>query len=211
MPEGAARTRVASYRLSQLHPKCSQRLIRRLWLRWAREPSDAIAWHLARCHAPLLRRHAVCPSNRLSASVDLDELESCGPLGRLDAIAACNFALGVKFETFIAMRMRGAMLDESRQADWVPRSVRASQRKFEAAPSAAQAQPPRPPGDLEPMERLDPDPVKAAHILGEGRVAGVMPMGDENRAATGTTGRTALVPRLTPEPPTPRGGRCGRS
>lgn len=181
MPEGAARARLTSHRPSHLSPQQSERLIRSLWLRFGRQRSDDLAWRLAECYLPLLRRHALCLRNRFPSNVQLEELESHGLLGLLDAIAAYDPTRHVKFETFSALRIRGAILDGVREADWVPRPVRAYQRQVERAQAALEAELGRRPSDFELMERLDPDPVKAAHIFSEAQVTGVLPLGDENR------------------------------
>lgn len=67
-------------------------------------------------------------SSRLPAHVLIDDLESSGQLGLLDAIEKYDLERGVKFEVYAAPRVRGAMLDELRQMDWAPRSVRAREQ-----------------------------------------------------------------------------------
>jgi RNA polymerase sigma factor FliA len=61
---------------------------------------------------------------RLPEGVDLDDLISAGIFGLMDAIDAFDLDRGVKFETYCVPRIRGAMLDELRTMDWVPRLVR---------------------------------------------------------------------------------------
>ncbi len=67
-------------------------------------------------------------STRLPSHVMVDDLESSGQLGLLDAIDKYDPQRGVKFEVYAAPRVRGAMLDELRQMDWAPRSVRAKEQ-----------------------------------------------------------------------------------
>jgi RNA polymerase sigma factor FliA len=64
------------------------------------------------------------------------DLMQCGMIGLLEAIDRFSPAHGVKFETFAAPRIRGAILDELRELDWVPRSVRAASRRAEKAAQA---------------------------------------------------------------------------
>jgi len=70
---------------------------------------------------------------RLPDGVELDDLISAGVFGLLDAIEAFDLERGVKFETYCVPRIRGAMLDELRTMDWVPRLVRSKQSKMDAA------------------------------------------------------------------------------
>lgn len=74
-------------------------------------------------HAPLVRRIAYHLMGRLPSSVDVDDLIQAGMIGLLEA--AKNYATdrSASFETYAGIRIRGAMLDELRRADWTPRSV----------------------------------------------------------------------------------------
>jgi RNA polymerase sigma factor for flagellar operon FliA len=72
----------------------------------------------------------------------------------MDAIDAFDLSRGVKFETYCVPRIRGAMLDELRTMDWVPRLVRSKHTKMEEARKALEAQHGRPPTDAELAERL---------------------------------------------------------
>src|SRR4051812_35319199 len=99
---------------------------------------------------------------RLPDGVELDDLISAGVFGLMDAIDAFDLTRGVKFETYCVPRIRGAMLDELRTMDWVPRLVRSKASKTEAARKALEAvlgRPPRPDELAEklgvPVEQLD--------------------------------------------------------
>lgn len=82
---------------------------------------------------PLVRYHGERVWARLPDEVDLDDLVSAGIFGLMDAIDAYDFTRGVKFETYCVQRIRGAMLDELRNMDWVPRLVRSRARKLSEA------------------------------------------------------------------------------
>jgi RNA polymerase sigma factor for flagellar operon FliA len=73
---------------------------------------------------------------RLGGHVTLDDLESAGMLGLMDAVDAFDPSRGIAFETFAVHRVRGAMLDEVRALDWVPRSVRVAERRLLAGRAA---------------------------------------------------------------------------
>ena len=81
-------------------------------------------------YLPLVRYHGEKLSHKLPDEVELDDLVSAGIFGLMDAIDAFDVHRGVKFETFSLPRIRGAMLDELRNMDWVPRLVRSRARKL---------------------------------------------------------------------------------
>lgn len=89
-------------------------------------------------YIPLVRRLAHHLIAKLPASVQIDDLIQAGLIGLMDAITRFEEGLGAQFETYASQRIRGAMLDELRSADWMPRGVRQSQRKIESATMKAE-------------------------------------------------------------------------
>src|SRR3954468_21356960 len=89
-------------------------------------------------HMPLVKRLAHQMKAKLPASVEVDDLVQAGMIGLLDAINRYEENHGAQFETYAVLRIRGAMLDELRTSDWLPRSMRQNMRKIEAAMSALQ-------------------------------------------------------------------------
>ena len=87
-------------------------------------------------HAELVKRIAYHLAGRLPASVEVDDLIQAGMLGLLDASARYQDNRGAQFETFVSQRIRGAMLDELRAADWGSRGLRQSARGIEKAMQA---------------------------------------------------------------------------
>ncbi|MGA8034097.1 MAG: RNA polymerase sigma factor FliA [Casimicrobiaceae bacterium] len=83
--------------------------------------------------APLVRRIAHHLSARLPSSVQVDDIIQAGMIGLMDAAARFEESQGNQFETYATQRIRGAMLDELRQNDWLPRSTRKSLRRIESA------------------------------------------------------------------------------
>ncbi len=75
-------------------------------------------------YAPLVKFIAQKIAARLPANVELDDLISCGVIGLIDAIEKFDSSRDNKFKTYAEFRVRGAILDELRSQDWVPRSVR---------------------------------------------------------------------------------------
>ncbi|WP_110599404.1 RNA polymerase sigma factor FliA [Salinicola lusitanus] len=84
-------------------------------------------------YLPMVRRHALSLQVRLPASVELDDLIQAGMLGLLDAMGRYDNAHGASFSTYANQRIRGAMIDELRSRDWMPRSVRRSARALDQA------------------------------------------------------------------------------
>ena len=98
---------------------------------------------------PLVRFNAERVWQKLPDGVDLNDLISAGVFGLMDAIEAFDLGRGVKFETYCVPRIRGAMLDELRTMDWVPRLVRSKASKVEAARKSAEVEVGRPPTNAE--------------------------------------------------------------
>ncbi len=94
-----------------------------------REARDAIITD----YAPLVTHVASRMIGRLPESVELGDLVSYGMFGLIDAVEKFEPARGFKFETYASQRIRGAIIDELRAADWVPRSVRAKARAVDTA------------------------------------------------------------------------------
>lgn len=84
-------------------------------------------------YAPLVRRIANHMIARLPASVQLGDLMQAGMMGLMDATTRYQEEQGVQFEAYASQRIRGAILDELRANDWLPRGVRKSQRQVESA------------------------------------------------------------------------------
>ena len=100
-------------------------------------------------YAPLVKRIAHRLAAKLPSSVQVDDLIQAGLMGLLDAVNHYDQTQGAQFETYASQRIRGAMLDELREADWAPRSVRKSMRTIEAAINKLEQQLGRPPAEQE--------------------------------------------------------------
>jgi RNA polymerase sigma factor for flagellar operon FliA len=100
-------------------------------------------------HMPLVKRLAHQMKAKLPPSVEVDDLVQAGMIGLLDAINRYEDNHGAQFETYAVLRIRGAMLDELRANDWMPRSTRQNMRKVEQAMNALQQQLGRPPSESE--------------------------------------------------------------
>ena len=121
-----------------------------VWIAFKKDQSDQMLRNrLMERYLPLVRYNAERVWAKLPEGVDLNDLMSAGVFGLMDAIEAFDMERGVKFETYCVPRIRGAMLDELRTMDWVPRLVRSKASKLEAARKAAVAKTGRPATDAE--------------------------------------------------------------
>jgi len=84
-------------------------------------------------HAPLVRRLALKLATKLPANIELDDLIQSGMMGLLDASKKYQKDRGAQFTSYAITRINGAMLDELRKQDWLPRSARARSRQIETA------------------------------------------------------------------------------
>jgi RNA polymerase sigma factor for flagellar operon FliA len=89
-------------------------------------------------YAPMVRRLAYHLMARLPASVQMDDMVQAGMIGLMEAATRYKDDQGANFETFANPRIRGAMLDELRSSDWIPRGVRRAQRRLDQATCAAE-------------------------------------------------------------------------
>ncbi len=124
--------------------------------------------HLLTDHMPLVKRLAHHMKAKLPPSVEVDDLIQAGMIGLLDAISRYEETHGAQFETYAVLRIRGAMLDELRNSDWLPRSMRQNMRKIEAAMSSLQQKLGHPPSESEVAKLLKLSLTEYQDMLGDG-------------------------------------------
>lgn len=95
-----------------------------VWIAYKQTKRDDMRNTLMEAYLHLVRYNAERVYAKLPNEVELDDLMSAGIFGLMDAIDNFDFEKGVKFETYCARRIQGAILDELRAMDWVPRLVR---------------------------------------------------------------------------------------
>ncbi len=103
----------------------------KLWQEFKKTKSSVIRDKIIRQYMPLVKYVAGKVSTGLPASIEYDDLVGFGQFGLLDAINKFDPEKGVKFKTYAVTRIRGAIFDEMRQLDWVPRSVRQKSKEIE--------------------------------------------------------------------------------
>ena len=104
-----------------------------LWNEYHKKPTQEIREQLILAYAQLVKLVAGRLSMYLGHNVEYDDLVSYGIFGLIDAIDKFDMTKNVKFETYASLRIRGAILDQIRKMDWIPRTVRQRQRKIDDA------------------------------------------------------------------------------
>lgn len=109
---------------------------------------------LVRQHAPLVKRIAYHLMARMPSSVQLDDLIQSGMIGLLEAATKYDASRGASFDTYASIRIRGAMVDELRRGDWVPRSVHREARRISEAMQVVEGRTGRDASDQEVADEL---------------------------------------------------------
>lgn len=106
---------------------------KKLWDEYAKTRSAQVREEIILEYAPLVKVVAGRLSMYLGYNVEYDDLVGYGVFGLIDAIDKFDPGKDVKFETYASLRIRGAILDQIRKMDWIPRTVRQKQKKIDVA------------------------------------------------------------------------------
>jgi RNA polymerase sigma factor for flagellar operon FliA len=148
--------------------------VEEIWCEYKRTGSEDIRNYLIEHYLDIVRYTAERMHMRLPGEVDVEDLMSAGLFGLMDAIDAFDLDRGVKFETYCAQRIRGAIFDELRAMDWVPRLVRSRTAKVERARKALEMELGRKPTDREICQRLSVDEGEYQKLSKDSRPVGVV-------------------------------------
>jgi RNA polymerase sigma factor for flagellar operon FliA len=135
------------------------------WRRYQKNPTDEMRQRLLAKYVPLVRNVATRMAMGFPRSVELTDLVNTGVIGLIEAFGNFDPARGVKFETYAVPRIRGAILDELRALDWVPRSTRARSREIEKALTELENELGRLPEKSELARHLDLSEAELYHAL----------------------------------------------
>ena len=113
------------------------------------EQNDLIAEYI-----PLVRRQALALRVKLPSNIELEDLIQAGYIGLLDALGRFDESAGTPFQAFASLRIRGAMIDELRTRDWLPRSVRRNARSMDECIASLEQTLGRPPTEPEIAQRM---------------------------------------------------------
>ncbi|KIX13524.1 FliA/WhiG family RNA polymerase sigma factor [Dethiosulfatarculus sandiegensis] len=131
-------------------------------------------------HTPLIKYVAGRIAMRLPSHIYLDDLMSAGVLGLIDAVDKYDPGKKVQFKTYAEFRIRGAILDELRSMDWVPRSVRKKSTQLEDTYNRLQNQLGRPASDEEVAEELGIGLEEFHRLLDEVKGVNLLSMDDQD-------------------------------
>ncbi|MBO4338073.1 MAG: FliA/WhiG family RNA polymerase sigma factor [Lachnospiraceae bacterium] len=112
---------------------------KRLWIDYARTKNQDLREKLIIEYAPLVKLVAGRLNMYLGNNVEFDDLVGYGIFGLIDAIDKFDAFKDVKFETYASLRIRGAILDQIRKMDWIPRTIRKRQRQIDQVMNTIQA------------------------------------------------------------------------
>ncbi len=118
---------------TQVNKAQKEEELMKIWVKFKKDGKEDFRNRLMEEYLFLVKYNAERIYAKLPDEVDLDDLISAGVFGLMDAINSFDLERGVKFSTYCAPRIRGAILDELRSMDWVPRLVRSRASKLEQA------------------------------------------------------------------------------
>ena len=175
----------------------------RLWAEYKKKGDRRIRDQLIVLYSPLVKYVAARVAVGLPQHVDGSDLVSYGIIGLIDAIDRYNPGRQVKFETYAIPRIRGAIIDELRAIDWVPRSIRAKARAVEQAYAALEANLLRTPTDAEVAAELGMAEQDLQEILRQISFVGVAALDEVFMVGGDRSDRTTLgdtIPDATAGP-----------
>jgi len=143
--------------------------VSKLWEGYRATGAPGLRNRLVERYLPLVKYNAERIGAKLPDEVDLQDLMSAGVFGLVDAIDSFDLNRGVKFETYCAPRIRGAILDELRSMDWVPRLVRSRAHRLDQATRILQAQMGRAPTTDELADHMKMPPDEFDRLIRDSR------------------------------------------
>lgn len=158
-----------------------------LWVRYVADRDSGLRDRLILHYAPLVKYVAGRVGSGLPAHVEQADLVSYGTFGLIDAITRYEPSREVKFESYAMARIRGAIIDELRSTDWIPRSVRMRAREFERTVAALETTLQRSPTDSEVAAEMGVEVEEIRKFLGQLSLVNVVALdellGDEDGSA----------------------------
>jgi RNA polymerase sigma factor FliA len=158
---------VSEATVDQLTSEDPDAFIADLWAGYVDGRDTGLRDRLILHYAPLVKYVAGRVGSGLPAHVEQADLVSYGTFGLIDAITRFEPSREIKFESYAMARIRGAIIDELRSTDWIPRSVRMKARQFERTVAALEAKLQRSPTDEEIADEMDMDVEEIRKFLGQ--------------------------------------------
>ncbi|MEI2834904.1 MAG: RNA polymerase sigma factor WhiG [Acidimicrobiia bacterium] len=148
-PKSKAKIKAEEIITKQVATIKNRRVVSELWSDYGKDPSSDSRDRLILHYSPLVKFVASRVASGLPQNIEQTDLMSYGIFGLIDAIEKFQPERGFKFETYAISRIKGAIIDELRTIDWVPRSLRAKARALERAYSSLESDLKRTPEDSE--------------------------------------------------------------
>jgi RNA polymerase sigma factor FliA len=159
---------------SAQHPNIAE-----IWEKFLKDKSEELRNILLEHYLPIVKYTADRIYTKLPDKVELDDLVSAGIFGLMDAVDAFDQGRGVKFETYCSPRIRGAILDELRSMDWVPRLVRARAHQLEHATRTLEASLGRAPTEKETASEMQLDMEEFYRLLRDATATGLVSLNNK--------------------------------
>jgi RNA polymerase sigma factor for flagellar operon FliA len=166
--------------------------IERMWADYKTHGERALRDELIVHYSPLVKYVAGRVAVGLPQNVEQSDLVSYGIFGLIDAIDKFDPSRGYKFETYAIARIKGAILDELRSIDWVPRSIRAKARAIEKAYAKLESELHRAPSDDEVATELEMSNEQLQNTLGQISFVGLVAL-DEMLSVGGERGESVTL------------------
>lgn len=150
----------------------------KIWQEYAALKDPALKDKLIIHYAPLVKFVAGRLSMHLCQHVEYEELTSYGIFGLIDAIDKFKYEKGVKFETYASLRIRGAIIDNIRKMDWVPRTLRKKNKELDLVYQELEALFGREPTEEELAEKLQISVDETRDLMKKSSVASLISLDD---------------------------------
>jgi RNA polymerase sigma factor for flagellar operon FliA len=164
-----------------------------LWAAFKQSGSGSSRDRLIVHYSPLVKYVAGRVSIGLPATIEQSDLVSYGMFGLIDAIEKFDLSRRIKFETYAITRIKGAIIDELRSIDWVPRSVRAKARLVERAYAKLEAELLRSPTDAEVAAELGMTETDLHQVFNQISFIGLVALDEVLWSGTGERGESATL------------------
>lgn len=149
-----------------------------LWKQYSKKKTADLREKLIMEYAQLVKLVAGRLNMYLGYTVEYDDLVGYGIFGLIDAIDKFDYSKGIKFETYASLRIRGAILDQIRKMDWIPRSLRQKQKKMESVAFDLESKLGRPATDKEMADALQITIDEFYEWEGQSKISGIASLED---------------------------------
>lgn len=170
-----------------------QDAILELWREFKAKGSPELRDKLILHYSPLVKYVAGRIYVKVPPNVDQGDLVSCGIFGLIDAIEKFDLSKNIKFETYAIARIKGAIIDELRNMDWIPRSIRGKAKELERAYTELEARLKRSPTDEEICKQMDISKEKLHETISQIGNTAVVALDDTFTVGRDMDGRVGLI------------------